>query len=365
MRWICRHHARIAAFVSMSDAGQIRSDFRFSLAALAHGWSTFVGVVARGVERIWRPSSRLKALGLDGRGDDGAVWAWTARRACAQGWRRGDGRAPQGGAQPGAGRGAALLVIFRKSRTRRGFLARVRMVSATASPRALMRPMAKRRSRVMFCGPWPVRMRLRSSSKLQSRMWCIASNPPVSAIEGEEALGGCALGGEAGDAVDGFDAPLGGLDLDGFAPDGEDLSDTGEVEVGVEFGGAPDGAPFATAVLGLRPLVDELRRALGDGLIEQEADIVEHVRLVAIDGEQVVGAAPEQIRRQRPLGEQRIGGDGQAGVVGQRLEQGEDGANPIGALVSFVGAGPHADFSCPQGALESWPTMPIPDNAPT
>ena len=35
--------------------------------------------------------------------------------------------------------------------------------------------------------------------------------------------------------------------------------------------------------------------APGDGLIESEADIVEHSRLVALDGEQVVGAAPEQI----------------------------------------------------------------------
>ena len=85
-------------------------------------------------------------------------------------------------------------------------------------------------------------------------------------------MGGCTLGGEAGDAVDGFDAPLGGLDLDGVASNGEDLSDTGEVEVVVELGGDPDGAPFATAVLGLRPLVDELWRAPGDGLIESEAD---------------------------------------------------------------------------------------------
>ena len=132
----------------------------------------------------------------------------------------------------------------------------------------------------------------------------------------------------------------------------------GEVEVVVELGGDPDGAPFATAVLGLRPLVDELWRAPGDGLIESEADIVEHVRLVGLDGEQVVGAAPEQIPRQRALGEQRIGGDGQAGDVGQRLEQGEDGANLVGALLPFVGVGPDADFFCPQGALESWPTMP-------
>ena len=43
------------------------------------------------------------------------------------------------GAQAGAGRGQALAVILRKSSTRRGFLAKRRMVSATASPRALVK----------------------------------------------------------------------------------------------------------------------------------------------------------------------------------------------------------------------------------
>ena len=70
--------------------------------------------------------------------------------SCAEGGWRGSGKRPAGGTQAGAARGQALAVILRKSRTRRGFLAKRRMVSATASPRALMRPMAKRRSRVMF-----------------------------------------------------------------------------------------------------------------------------------------------------------------------------------------------------------------------
>ena len=58
-----------------SRARQIRSDFRFRLAALHHRSSTFGGVVAGAVQRIWRPSWRLKALALDGRGAAGAVWA--------------------------------------------------------------------------------------------------------------------------------------------------------------------------------------------------------------------------------------------------------------------------------------------------
>ncbi len=95
--------------------------------------------------------------------------------ARAEGGRAEDGWERGRRGQPGAGAGAALSVILSQSSSRLGFLARVRMVSATASPRALMRPMAKRRSRVMFSGPWPERIRLRSSSKLQSRMWWVAS----------------------------------------------------------------------------------------------------------------------------------------------------------------------------------------------
>ena len=62
------------------------------------------------------------------------------------------------------------------------------------------------------------------------------------------------------------------------------------------------------------------------GLLKQEprvlADIVEQRRLIALDGEQIVGAAVEEIGGQRALGEQRIGGDGAPFDVGQRLEEG-------------------------------------------
>ena len=181
---------------------------------------------------------------------------------------------------------------------------------------------------------------------------------PVPAIEGEQALRGCALWGQAGDAVDGLAVSLGGVDLDGLAPYGEDLSDAGEVEVVVECAGDPDGAALAAPVLGFGALVGEVRCTLGDVLVEGEPDIVEHVRLVALDGEQIVGAAPEEIGGQRALGEQGIGGDGVPCDVGHRLEQGEDGADLVGALLRFVGVGPHADFFCSKGVLESWPTMP-------
>ena len=54
----------------------------------------------------------------------------------------------------------------------------------------------------------------------------------------------------------------------------------------------------------------------------KELDIVMHGRLVAFEGVQIVGAATEEIPGPRPLAEQRAGGDGAPGDVGQRLEQG-------------------------------------------
>ena len=68
-------------------------------------------------------------------------------------------------------------------------------------------------------------------------------------------------------------------------------------------------------------------------------DIVEHVRLVALDGEQVVGAAPEEIGGQRALGEQGIGGDGAPCDVGHRPRAGEDGTDLVGALLPSPGSG--------------------------
>ena len=60
----------------------------------------------------------------------------------------------------------------------------------------------------------------------------------------------------------------------------------------------------AAAVFGLWTLVREVRRAPGDGLVEQEADIAQQGRLVALDSEQVVRVAVEQIAGQHGPGEQ-------------------------------------------------------------
>ena len=102
---------------------------------------------------------------------------------------------------------------------------------------------------------------------------------------------GEAVGIEAGDSVGDLAARSAGLDMGGFAQDGEGLSDVGEVEVMVEPVRDPDGTLFPAAMDGLGGLVGEVRRTAFDLLVEEERDIGQEVLLVALDGEQVVGAA--------------------------------------------------------------------------
>ena len=196
------------------------------LARCTQSWvGSFVGVLARAGDRILPPSWRLMAVELGGRGDYGVVWAWPrVPRGRGVGGEAMDavGRVRSAGRWSRGGVGGH----FEKSRTRRGFLAdgawsrRQRARAPDDADGEASQPGHVLRA-------VPVRMRLRSSSKLQSRMWCIASMLQCPRLR-ERRRWGMRPGGEAGDAVDGFDAPLGGLDLDGVASNGEDLSDTGK-----------------------------------------------------------------------------------------------------------------------------------------
>jgi hypothetical protein len=56
------------------------------------------------------------------------------------------------------------------------------------------------------------------------------------------------LGGEAGDAVDGFVAVFLAEDFSGIALDTEDLADVGEVQIAIEFGVGPDVTDFQSPV---------------------------------------------------------------------------------------------------------------------
>ena len=145
----------------------------------------------------WKGVSDIPCLGRLGR-------IWSGRSDAATVAAR-YALAGAGGASPPSGRstpgielpGAPETARGRPSIARRGFLASLRMVSATPSLRPLMRPMAKRRGRVRSSGPWPVRMRLRPSSKLRSRRRWFASivqrpRSRVSSRSGVAASGGAA-----------------------------------------------------------------------------------------------------------------------------------------------------------------------------
>ena len=165
---------------------------------------------------------------------------------------------------------------------------------------------------------------------------------PVAAVEGEQALGVSGVRGVAGDAVGVFDGALAGfLDGDG-AFDEERLSDMGECQVVVEAFGGPDGAAFDAPVREAGRFAE-----VGFAAFSEEGfDVVEQGGLVGLDGEQVVGAALAEAVRELALGEQGVGGEGCAGDIGvQAVEQGEDGADFVGAFGFVVGAdGEPVDF---------------------
>ena len=157
-------HTAVEAFVWLTDKGNFRRDTVTAL-RVAMSWPDMEATEQFREGDVLREQDVCELHLLRRLVDTAGL----GRRALGPAAVDGIGATRRGG-QAGAARGRALAVMFRKSRTRRGFLDRLRMVSATPSLRPCMRSIAKRRSWVMCSGPCPVRMRLRSSSKLQSRM---------------------------------------------------------------------------------------------------------------------------------------------------------------------------------------------------
>ncbi len=178
---------------------------------------------------------------------------------------------------------------------------------------------------------------------------------PVAAIEGQDARGVGTLRGMTGHAVDGLARALAGLFLNALAFDGEHLADARKVEVVVEAGGGPDRA-LLDATMGQGGRLAEVGlTALG----EDQADIGVQGRLVVFDGEDVVGAARDEIVGQRALGQEGVGGDGLAADV-EGVEDRDGHPNLIGLLerVAAVDDGQHADFFWVWQVWLWWPTTP-------
>ena len=149
---------------------------------------------------------------------------------------------------------------------------------------------------------------------------------PVSAVEGEQALGVGGAGGVAGDAVGAFDGGPAGLLEDDGPLDEEGLADVGEVQVAVEARGDPDGAALDAAVGEAVGLAEVGFAAVA----EEQPDVVEEGGLVGLGGEHEVGAAAAEEVGELALGEQGVGGEGAAGEVEvEAFEHGDDGADLV------------------------------------
>ena len=149
---------------------------------------------------------------------------------------------------------------------------------------------------------------------------------PVSAVEGEQALGVGGVRGVAGDAVGAFDGGSAGLLEDDGALDEEGLADVGEGQVAVQPGGGPDGAALDAAVREAWRLAEVGFAAVA----EEQFDVVEQGRLVGLGGEHEVGAAAAEEVGELALGEQGVGGEGPAGEVDvEVVEHGDDGADLV------------------------------------
>ncbi len=236
------------------------------------------------------------------------------------------------------------------------------MAAATQSCLALIGPMAKRRSRVSLTGPWPVRMRSRSSSKALSRMWWTDSTFQWPRLRSSSRRGSAVSGEWLATPKGVLDGGLAGLLFGDGALDREGLADVWEGQVAAEPVGGPDGAAFEAAV------------AEGGGfsevgfaaVVEEQADVVEEGGLAGLGGEHEVGAAVAEEGGEPALGEQGVGGEGAVlEVEFEVVEQGEDHADldPTAcgrrALGLVVGAdGQAVDFSWVWVTPLRWPTAP-------
>ena len=134
-------------------------------------------------------------------------------------------------------------------------------------------------------------------------------DPPMAAVQLQQALRGGGLRAQAGDPTGGLDAPFAGPGHGDLPADGEDLPDAGEPDVVVDLGGRPDRSPLEAAVLGLPAFLDEVRGALRHGLVHQEPDVVHQGLLVALDREEECRAVFQQVVGKGALGQEGVDGD--------------------------------------------------------
>ena len=162
----------------------------------------------------------------------------------------------------------------------------------------------------------------------------------MAAVGREHALGIGFLGLSARDAIG---DPLlvlerlpAALFVQGLPFDHESLSHVGKVEISVQCGRYPDLPRLDAPVI--RGIVQDKIRL--PSLFEEELDVLVERSLILLDGEVVVGLAPDDVLGDLPLGEKGIGGDIFALDVdgGKQRDRGLDLVGPLDLLISYPDA---------------------------
>lgn len=113
----------------------------------------------------------------------------------------------------------------------------------------------------------------------------------------------------------------------------EGLSDVGKIEIPVQCGRCPD-LPFLDPPVVRGVVEDKVRFS---SLVEEKLDILVEPSLVLLDGEVVVGPAPDDVLGDLPLGEKGIRGD----ILALDVDGGKEGdraldlVGPFDFLISY------------------------------
>lgn len=195
-------------------------------------------------------------------------------------------------------------------------------------PASFRAPMARLRQVAMVRGALPVRSWEASSAKGGVSHVVQGLDLPVVSDQGGELGRDGLLCGEAGDGVDRLDGGLAGLAVGAAALDLDGLAGTREEQV--VHGGDLDAPDLIAAVAGVAG--PSLERDLPPG---KGFELVPQVLLVALDDDDVVGAARQEVGGVFALGVQGVGGDDRPGEVGDGVRPGR-----VALRVDRAGRGP-------------------------
>lgn len=152
-------------------------------------------------------------------------------------------------------------------------------------------------------------------------------NTPVAAIDFQNLVGVGLVWRLTGDAVSPFAGNFSRLFVGSLPFDQKDLAKVGEVKIIIEFRRDPDLSNLDSAMAGIRA---SGRRFAA--IFKAQTDIFEELRLVAFDGEVIMGVPVfDQMSSQCTLGQKCIGGDGLSGDV-DRCKHRDGDFNFIGLL---------------------------------